>query len=169
MKKTVLVVIALSCLAMPAMATWQRPDLIAYDGILCELHTPLPNKNLPLESLWPDRKDRPNLSEMPNGLASTGCYRGYVAIWQIEGNTLYLAGLNAWQGDKKADLNSLFPNRFKNGRVKADWFNGGLSLSIGRGKNVALVFKKGEVTLSPNKTPEHISEGRERPSENAQR
>jgi hypothetical protein len=101
--------------------------------------------------VWPDRKNRPNLSERPNSPNSTACWRGYVAIWQIEDNILYLAGLNAWQGDKKADLRTLFPKRFKNGKVKADWFTGGLSLYADKDTSVALVFTKGKLTLSPNK------------------
>jgi hypothetical protein len=59
---------------------------------------------------------------------STACWRGYVAIWQIQDGILYLAALNAWQGDQKADLKRLFPDRFKSGKVKADWFTGALSL-----------------------------------------
>jgi hypothetical protein len=151
MKTLALLMIVFACAATPAMATPQRPDLIAYDGVLYELHTPQPNTNLPLESAWPERKDRPNLSERPNSPNSTACWRGYVAIWQIEDDTLYLAGLDAWQGDQKADLKKLFPDNFKNGRVKADWFTGGLSLHADKDTSVALVFAKGKLTLSPNK------------------
>ena len=150
MKTFILLVIAFACVATPAMATRQRPDLITFDGVLYELPH-LPSKNFPLESLWPDRKDRPNLSERPNSPNSTACWRGYVAIWQIEKDILYLAALNAWQGDQRVDLKTLFPKRFRNGKVKADWFTGSLSLHADKDTRAALVFTKGKLTPSSNR------------------
>ncbi len=159
MKYLTLLVVVFACLATQAQATMQVPDIITHDGIVYKLHTPTPNKALPLEILWKDHKSRPRLSEGPGGLMSSACWRGYVAIWEVEKSILYLKGLDAWQVDKKADLKSLFPERFKKGRVKADWFSGVLGLSTGRGKSVALVFTKGELTHSPNQKVDHISKG----------
>lgn len=78
-------------------------------------------------------------------------YNSYVAIWQIEEGILYLAALNAWQGDQKASLRTLFPKQFENGKVKADWFTGGLSLHADKDTRVTLVFTEGKLTASPNK------------------
>jgi hypothetical protein len=152
MKTFSLFVIALAYVATPTLATQQQPDLILYDGVLYELHTPVPNTDLPLESLWTDRENRPYLYAGPNGLISTSCNRGYVAIWLIEDDILYLIGLDAWQGRQKADLKNLFPDRFKNGKVQADWLTGVLVFyTYDINQRVAFRFEKGKVTRSPNK------------------
>jgi len=143
MKYLILILILFACIATPVQATMQRPDIITHDGLVYKLR-PVSDKYLPLESLWSDHESRPNLSEGPGGVMSSACWRGYVAIWQVEDGILYFIGLDAWQGDKKADLKILFPKRFKEGKVKADWFTGQLTLG-----EVTLKFNNGE--LSSNK------------------
>jgi hypothetical protein len=75
----------------------------------------------------------------------TACWRNYVATWKIEDNKLYLIEIrNACYptdmkyvnvsykaetdsiGNEYADLKSLFPDKFKDGKVAADWVNGNL-------------------------------------------
>lgn len=68
---TVLTVLPVS-LTTQAQATAQRPDNIIHDGVVYKLHTPIPNKHFPLESLWSDRKTTPNLSEGPGGSTGAG-------------------------------------------------------------------------------------------------
>jgi len=77
-----------------------------------------------------------------SGCFYTACYRNYVATWTIEGNKLYLlsiknacyptdmkyvnASFNAGAdttGKEYADLETLFPDKFANGKVSADWVN----------------------------------------------
>lgn len=56
--------------------------------------------------------------------SSTACVRGYVAEWKIINNHLYLTNIFACNDlSIKADLNILFPDKVKNGRIKADWVN----------------------------------------------
>ena len=91
MKTFTLLVIAFACVATPAMATRQRPDLITFDGVLYELPH-LPSKNFPLESLWPDRKDRPiypsdqtarTLQPVGVAMSPSGKSRKIFCIWQL--------------------------------------------------------------------------------------
>ena len=53
----------------------------------------------------------------------TGCRRGYVGIWEIEDNKLFLIGL------EDVDWNSVFPNQEK---VFAGWYTGRIRLPIGK-------------------------------------
>jgi hypothetical protein len=136
----------LTCLGTSAYATVQRPDIVIQEGVVYRL--PERGNTFPLEALWADTTSRPKLTEGPNGMMSTACWRGYIAIWEIEDGVLYLKGLDAWLGDKKADLKTLFPKRYKNGKVKADWFTGALNLSTSFGlvedPSVTLKFEKGK-------------------------
>lgn len=132
MKHLAILMLTLTSLTTSAHATRQRPDIVLHDGVVYKL-LERANRGFPLEMLWKDRKARPRLSEGPEGMMSSACWRGYIAIWEVEKGTLYLKGLDAWHGEKKADLKLLFPKRFKNGKVKANWFTGTLALSNGFG------------------------------------
>lgn len=163
MKRTILAACLVVTAAGQVDATPQRPDLITYTGVVYRLETPVPNRQLPLDVLWEGSTNRPAVSEGPKGLMSTGCYRGYVAQWSVEDDILYLTTIDAWLNEKKADLKTLFPDRFQNGKVKADWFTGTLVLwSRAGGPNnvpVTLNFEKGKLT------PNHTSEGIRRPAD----
>jgi len=145
--------------AGPGNATPQAPDLITYNGAVYCLHTVGITDDLPLGALWRTSTNRPALSIGPNGLMSTGCYRGYVAHWTVEDGLLYLTGLEAFHNDNKAELKTLFPDRFKDGRVKADWFTGTLTLSskvVGPDNvPITMKFEKGKQT--PNKVSDATS------------
>ena len=64
---------------------------------------------------------------------STGCYRGYVATWSIENDSLFLIkiGNDCCADEHKlamkeagldgADLSLLFPEKYRNGKVFAEW------------------------------------------------
>lgn len=56
------------------------------------------------------------------------CWRGYVGTWSIEGNRLYLIGLDTDDNGKKVGLEYLFPGHEK---VFADWFSGELRIPYG--------------------------------------
>ena len=140
------------------LATEQLPDIIIYNGVVYHLHTPLDNPDLPLETLWKTKKDRPRLSILPAPSVSySACWRGYVAIWEVEkGGALVLKGLDAWQGKKRADLKAIFPERHKDGDVKADWFSGRLTLRTGgretdKTDKVFLNFEDGHLQKEPSK------------------
>lgn len=53
---------------------------------------------------------------------STACVRGYIAEWQVINNHLYLTNIFACNNHNiKADLNLIFPDKIKDGRINADW------------------------------------------------
>ncbi len=168
-------------LNLPTYGTLQRPDIIIYNGVVYELRTPSPNRILPLDTLWKDQKVKQRLYPHPIAMSSN-CWRGYVAIWEIANDTLYLKGIDAWQEDPKksiiplkgddvrvdpsagavkVDLRKLFPQRFKDQRIEADWFSGNLTLAIGGFNNVVeeftLQFKNGKISANPknSETADH--------------
>ncbi len=153
--RTCLVTILFLTVAVPVHASGQLPDLLVLNGILYELPADsFPSGDLPLESLWKNPRAELGLSVM-----STGCWRGYTAVWEIQDDYLYLRALDAWQNHKKVSLKSIFAERFKDGRVKADWFNGQLAAAVSDHMHVyvgecTLSFAKGELARVPNEVKE---------------
>ena len=125
--------IALLCvLPAAALATGQEPDVIIYNGKTYSLFAN------PLEDFYKDRKKRPPFRVEPN-VMSTGNWRGYVATWTIENGILYLVKIDAWicrdwnaQRCRKAKLSAIFARRYRDGKVKADWFSGELRIPDGK-------------------------------------
>ncbi len=154
MKHMIFLIAFISCLAAQTYATEQRPDIVIHEGVIYNIYQE-ENKDFPLELLWKDpNTTRPAqvLTDSPGGIKSTACWRGYVAIWEVEKGVLYLKGLDSWQGEKKVNLKDLFPKRFKDGKVKADWFTGNLKLNTGDRTNpvntIDIQFNKGERSLN---------------------
>ena len=85
-------------LSLKVFATAQAPDILIYDGQVFDLYSN------PLESLYANEKERPDFRLDAKGSISTGNWRGYVAIWEIAGDKLYLGGLDAWIGEKRGIL-----------------------------------------------------------------
>lgn len=104
--------------ASPSYATEQTPDRLIIDKDTLLLHA------LPLEQ-WKEQNnwDKPFL---PDSLyhIHTGCWRGYVAHWELKDNRLYLIDIFNCDRSANADLTILFPGKVDNGRVYADWFSG---------------------------------------------
>lgn len=74
-----------------------------------------------------------------SGCGSTACWRGYVAIWTIENDSLFLTGItschkseNFCPDSKDGDLLAMFGERYKNNRVFADWYSGEIINPSGR-------------------------------------
>jgi len=123
-------------LSFNAFGTAQIPDILIYHGDTISLFS------CPLD-YYPDKE----LTSPKRLFGSTGCFfsacwRNYVATWTIEDNKLYLIKIRnacyptdtkyvsaSFQsgadsiGNEYADLELLFPDRFKNGKVAADWVN----------------------------------------------
>lgn len=102
-------------------ATSQIPDLLIYNGDTLSIFAN------PLEQLYENDSIRPNFFGDKEGCMSTACWRGYEAEWTILDNELYLIGIYSccyYKDSIKADLQSLFGDRFVNGKVKANWFTG---------------------------------------------
>lgn len=160
MRRALLVASALFLFPIVALATAQTPDILLYDNKVYELHAN------PLESFYPDKTSRPHFQIRP-GSISSGTWRGYTAIWEIAGETLFLKGIDSWVCEAKlsdekchkADLKELFGVRFQGGRVEANWFNGEVRIPDGKmlqyvhmgygsiyERDILLTFKAGRIT-----------------------
>lgn len=102
-------------------------------------------------------KDIPGLSE---GLI-TSCWRGYVGVWSIEDNKLYLNEIrDPHRHGKVADLNEMFGDKYRDGKVLAEWCTDNIYVQYGNvvcqndfiGRNYAreikITISKGMVTES---------------------
>ena len=97
--------------------TIQMSDTVKYKGRRYFVWT------FPLES-YLNLKDHPRLAF---DFCHTGLYRGYEAIWEVDGDTLYLTEIKQARVDGTAvGLAELFPGR--EGKVEASWFSGQLQL-----------------------------------------
>ena len=70
---------------------------------------------------------------------STGLHRGYIAVWEVANGHLYLNEVRGGNGvvDENypviyANLEKMFPDKYENGRVVADWVTGSLYAYRGR-------------------------------------
>jgi len=120
-----------------------------YDGRFFEI-TEYPLQTFP----WPG--DKRQIFEIAPGEIITGNYRGYRAIWEIIDRKIFLAGLDSFykksqdvnrtftqdhekpvsysprNESERADLKKIFPSRFRDGRVFADWFTGTIRIPDGK-------------------------------------
>ncbi|HLM02269.1 MAG TPA: hypothetical protein VK400_14555 [Pyrinomonadaceae bacterium] len=139
MKKLTLLLIFLFALSANAFATGQAPDVLLYDGKVYDLFSN------PLEAFYKNEKDRPKFFSSPNGGSSSANWRGYVAYWEIEADSLNLKAIDSWlcegkawetavgRGDcNKADVKKLFGNGYAQNKVFADWFSGELRIPDGK-------------------------------------
>lgn len=123
-------------LSFQAFGTAQIPDILIYKRDTLYLF------DCPLDYFPDQGLINPKRLFGSSGCFYTACYRNYVATWTIEGNKLYLlsiknacyptdmkyvnASFNAGAdttGKEYADLETLFPDKFANGKVSADWVN----------------------------------------------
>ncbi|MCL7987068.1 hypothetical protein M8998_03830 [Sphingobacterium sp. lm-10] len=109
-----------------AFATEQAPDRLIVNGDTLLLHA------LPLQQ-WAklNELERPLF---PDSLSSfsTGCWRGYVAYWELIDNQLYLTGIYNGNHSAKVNLDTLFGNKVYDSRVPADWFTDKVTAYKGR-------------------------------------
>jgi hypothetical protein len=123
-------------LSMQAFGTAQIPDILIYKSDTLYLF------DCPLDYFPDQGLINPKRLFGCSGCFYTACYRNYIATWKIEGNKLYLLNLKntCYPSDMKyvnasfnsgadtlgkeyADLDSLFPDKFADGKVSADWVN----------------------------------------------
>ena len=122
----------LCVLPATALATGQEPDVLIYKGKTYDLFAN------PLEDFYPDENKRPVFFRQKGYVRSTGNWRGYVATWTIENNILYLVKIDAWTCNqnlkhcRKVELRNLFGSRYRDGKVKADWFSTDLRMPDGK-------------------------------------
>lgn len=129
--KILLITVALLALPVNSLATPQAPDKLIYKGKTYHLFAN------PLESFYQDKESRPKFRIEPNVWSSNN-WRGYVATWEAKEGHLYLIRIDSWicedslpDNCKRADLKEMFGERYRDGRVKADWFSGELRMPEG--------------------------------------
>jgi hypothetical protein len=128
-----------------SFSTPQIPDIIIYKG---ETHSLF---YCPLE-FYPDS---PLITSQNlfggKGCFFSACWRNYVATWIIQDNKLYLINIrNACYptntgdiaasfksksdsiGNEYADLKKLFHDKYRNGKVYADWVTGKMIMPVGK-------------------------------------
>lgn len=121
MKKIgVICLMLFSCIGLKASP--QSPDYLIIDGDTITIYS------LPLFSLADDEiqnfydivSSYENDNELP---LSFNLWRGYNLSWELSSDRLYLTSII---GNKNSDdiLQKCFSDRYKNGKVHADWFNG---------------------------------------------
>lgn len=97
----------------------QLPDLLKIGNDTIYIYE-LPIKGL-TEKEFQNLTD--NISKFERGLyISTNLWRGFQAIWEFRENQLYLTDIKDANNSKEI-LKTSFPEKFKNGMVKADWFS----------------------------------------------
>jgi hypothetical protein len=129
---TVIVVSSISSV----FGTPQETDVIFYENKVLPLYT------LPLSDYYKTRTE-PNFQMRP-GFQSTANWRGYIAYWEINDESLYLRGIESFVCQKsscrKADLKDLFGEKCVAGKVWADWYTGKLVIFDGQSKEIPNVI-----------------------------
>jgi hypothetical protein len=119
--------------------TIQISDILVYEGERYYVWS------FPLESYY-ESNPRPNFEVFLSGMD-----RGYEAIWQIEGDILYLTEIKqAMLNGAAVGLAELFPGQ--GARVEASWFTGQLRIPGARGhtdsdrrRDRLLTFRNGKL------------------------
>jgi len=109
--------------SLKTFGTAQIPDILIYNN------DTVPIFANPLEQLDNIDTLREKLFGKKKNGWYTACYRNYQAEWTLIDSQLYLIGIYSCSYDNdsiKADLQSLFGDKFLNGKVKADWVSSNL-------------------------------------------
>ena len=148
MKKAIAITLfLLSAITFKVSATAQIPDMLIYKGDTLLLHS------CPLY-LYPDLNlINPQKLFGGKGCFYSACLRNYVATWELTNDKLFLVKIrNACYptdmkdvsvsykakvekddiGTEYADLQALFPEKFHNGKVEADWVTEDLTSPQGK-------------------------------------
>lgn len=114
-------------------ATSQFPDILIYNNeklalTVNPLEPFLEKAGIRPRAFFPIRNEK----DKNSFVTSTACWRGYIAVFDISGDRLYLKEIEECHGDRKAELKRMFKEKFQNGRVFASWYTG--TLRCPRGK-----------------------------------
>ena len=66
---------------------------------------------------------------------NTTCWRGYIAEWTLIENEIYLTNIlscNYYDDGIKSNLKTVFGSEYEDGKVKATWINGNISVPKGK-------------------------------------
>jgi len=121
-----LIVALIAIWAYCASATEQMPDVILYEGQICELETSWEYPS-PIEVYY-----RQSGKEYPSEAWHTANYRGHVATWALTNETLHLVEI---KGETATlELAKIFPDAKDKDKIKASWFSGIAWVKTGRHK-----------------------------------
>lgn len=138
----------------------QPVDRFLYDGMVYYLPAEYSERAFPVEKLWTDAQRRPQFSTLGGGYGPWNLTRGYRAIWEVHENNLYMLAIHSWVNGSRAHLKTLFPDRFNDGRVKADWFSGELSLVTNELAPLLAVIRRMDPPLDSPKVTLRFQHGR---------
>lgn len=113
-------------ISLSAFPTAQISDILIREGdTLTLFSTPLEFK--------PGIEDlRIGMFDFKDHTISTGCWRGYMAFWKIENDSLFLTKIiSCLDNNLIADLDKLFPLEVKQGKIFASWYTGELAIQKG--------------------------------------
>lgn len=125
----ILTLLLLTTIHFKSFGTAQIPDILIYKGDTLLLHSN------PLEQLDNIDTLREKLFGDKMSYWTTACYRMYQAEWTIIDDQLYLTAIYScdYSRDKiKANLETLFGEKFINQKVKADWVTAKISSPQGK-------------------------------------
>ena len=117
--------ILLILISMTVLATEQTPDNLIYRSDTIYIDTYPLGKLLETDSIV-----RNLIFGYSEELCiSSACWRGYVATWIIENDSLFLIGLISGCEDYKFKLEDVFgTEKVRNNKVHARWFTGELTV-----------------------------------------
>lgn len=132
---SIFILLAVLITFVPARATSQAPDVLFMDGAKYFIHSN------PLEvylKKYPGKRPK-------SGVTSSANWRGYVAVWEIDQDRLFLKDVTvliskntsdgkSWNAEPKSVFQEIFKTE---SRIPADWFTG--YIVIPQGKMVSYV------------------------------
>jgi len=121
--QTILVAALLFLNILNVNATGQSGERIIYKGDTLEM------LSVPLEVFLQD-KDRGKISPYLENGCSTALWRGYVGLWMIRDEKLFLLDVNVCGRDGLSIMKKIFPD--SDGPLFVDWFTGDLAIQQGK-------------------------------------
>lgn len=125
MKRSIVLMAILTMLSVKAGATGQRPDYLIRDSDTLSLY------NNPLTQYF----ERVGNNEMPDFhtyCGSTACWRGYVAYWKLEGDSLFLLRIKPCVDECDSNVDANLEKMFHSKEPFAYWYSGTLTLPKGK-------------------------------------
>lgn len=137
MMRRIAILLLFELLALSAYATLQDPDRLLYKGasfLMRDFTAPLPLKN-------------GELVTVQNKGYSTGCYRGYIATWEIRNDSLFLVRMQDI-AYKDVPLHLLYDDRETSRGVFAHWHSN-LIIAMNGAWRVAFAVKVNSGIIQP--------------------
>lgn len=125
--RTVSVISVFVISSVRLLASPQQSELLIIQNDTIPLYQILLPSDI-AEDLWNNHGDEMVIEDVLGG--SVNNWRGYRGIWELADDALYLVGFEFGFGG--LGLERLFPDRVKDGKVLADWYNSKLIIPKGK-------------------------------------